>query len=171
MDEFQRVFSSEDIKNEDDMFDTESFDQYINMETTLDRDGEEHYKIARVTKRLKDIHGNPIGKANDHVMLDNRVYEFEYADGYKEALVANLIAHNMFAQVDEEGQRHVLFDEILDMRTDGNQVLKRDEFITLKSGAKRRFQTTKGWEVPIQWKYGSTTWVTLKISKNYIRFN
>ena len=168
MEEFQRVFSSDDIQDEDDSFDPESFDQYINMEVALDREGEKHQKIARVTKRLKDIHGNPIGTANDNPVLDNRIYEVEYADGYKEALAANLIAQNMFAQVDEEGHRHVLFEAIIDMRTDGSQVIKRDAFLTLKSGAKRRVHTTKGWEVLIQWKDGSTTWVTLKdIKESY----
>ena len=85
MDEFRRVFSSEDIKNEDYMFDPQSFDQYINIEIALNRDGEEHQKIAWVTKRLKDIHGNPIGKANNNAILDIRVYEVEYDDGHKEA--------------------------------------------------------------------------------------
>ena len=70
MNEFQRVFSSDDIREEDDVFDPESFDQYIDMKLALDRDGEENQKIARVTKRLKDIHGNPIGKSNDNPILD-----------------------------------------------------------------------------------------------------
>ena len=46
MEEFQRVFSSDDIQDEDDSFDPESFDQYINMEVALDREGEKHQKIA-----------------------------------------------------------------------------------------------------------------------------
>ena len=34
--------------------------------------------------------------------------------------------------------------------------------MTLKSGVKRRIETTKGWEVLILWKDGSTTWSKLK---------
>ena len=52
------------------------------------------------------------------------MYEFKYLDGYTSALVANLISENLFAPVDEEGNRSVLFDKILDVRTDGTQVLK-----------------------------------------------
>ena len=47
------------------------------------------------------------------------MYEFEYQDGRTVALAANLIAENLFVQFDEEGNRSVLFDEIVDVRTDG----------------------------------------------------
>ena len=49
----------------------------------------------------------PVGTANDNPILDTRVYEVEYADGHKAALAANAIAENMFAQVDDESNRHV----------------------------------------------------------------
>jgi hypothetical protein len=75
---------------------------------------------------------------------------------------ANNIAQNLFAQVDEEGNRHVLFDEIIDHRTDGSEVKQQDAFIVNKKGNKRRVETTKGWELLIRWKDGSTTWVALK---------
>ena len=46
------------------------------------------------------------------------MYEVEYADGYKTAMAANAIANNLFAQVDQDGQCFVLFEEIIDHRTD-----------------------------------------------------
>ena len=145
-DEFQRVFSSEDVPEADDEFDPDSYDNYINMEVQLDKTGEDHPQLARVTKRLRDNEGNPVGRSNKSPFLDTRQYEVEFNDGQKQALTANLIAQNMFSQVNDEGHRHVLLDSIIDMRTDGSQILKRDAFITLKSGAKRRIETTKGWE-------------------------
>ena len=77
-------------------------DTYLGMEVALPRnnDGPE---FAKVTKRLRDKDGLPIGTANDNPILDSRLYEVEYADGHKEALAANTIAENMFAQVDDEG--------------------------------------------------------------------
>ena len=54
------------------------------------------------------------------------MYEVEYQDGHMEALAANLIAENLFAQVDEEGNRSVMFDKIVDVSTDGTQVLQQD---------------------------------------------
>ena len=50
------------------------------------------------------------------------MYEVEYADGYKTAMAANAIANNLFAQVDLDGRRFVLFKEIIDHRTDGTEI-------------------------------------------------
>ena len=132
------------------------------MEIALDKLGEDHPQLARVTKRLRDNEGNPFGRSNKSPFLDTRQYEVEFNDGQKQALTANLIAQNMFSQVNDEGHRHVLLDSIIDMRTDGPQIPKRDAFVTLKNGAKRRIETTKGWESLLLWKDGSTTWTSLK---------
>ena len=163
--EFQRLVDNKDIPEADDMFDPDSYDTYLNMELALPGgDGEPKY--AKVTKRLKDANGIPIGTSNDNPILDTRLYEVEYADGYKESMSANLIAQNLFAQVDEEGNRHVLFEEIVDHRTDGSELKQQEAFITNKQGHKRRRETTKGWEILVKWKDGSTTWVKLKDMKN-----
>ena len=74
----------------------------------------------------------------------------------------------MFAQVDEYGNRHVLFDEITDHRSDESAVKQADAFIIDKSGTKRRRETTKGWELLARWKDGATSWVPLKdMKENY----
>ena len=49
-------------------------------------------------------------------------------------------------------------DDIVDVRTDGTQVLQQDAFVNTLSGTQRRVITTKGWEVNLKWKDGSTTW-------------
>ena len=72
------------------------------------------------------------------------MYEVEYQDGHKAALASNLVAENLFAQVDEEGNCSVIFDEIVDVRTDGTQVLQQDAFVTTSIGTQLRFITTKG---------------------------
>ena len=90
------------------------------------------------------------------------MYEVKHQDGHTSALLANLIADNIFSQVDEEGNRLVLFDEIVDVRTYGTQVLQQDAFVTTSSGTQRWVTTTKGWKVNLKWKDGSTTWNKLK---------
>ena len=100
--EFNCVFDNEDIAEADDEFDPDSFDHYLNMELSIDRGGD-HPQFARVTKRLKDHEGKPIGTAHQNPILDTRMYEVKYADGYKQALAANIIAENMFTSVDEGG--------------------------------------------------------------------
>ena len=47
-------------------------------------------------------------------MSNTRVYEVGYLDGHKSSLSANTITVNIFPQVDEEGNRFVIFDEIVD---------------------------------------------------------
>ena len=122
-------------------------------------------QFGRVVKRLRDKDGLPIGTANDNPILDTRMYEVEFQDGYRASLAANAIAENLFAQIDNEGNRHVLFQEIIDNRTNGKQVLQQDAFITTKMGTKRRRETTVGWELCMRWKDLSTTWITLKDMK------
>ena len=122
--EFARVITTGEIPEADDEFDPEIFENYVNMKLSLDRqsDGPE---FARVTKRLKDKEGRSIGIASDNPILDTRMYEVEYADGHKAAMTANNIANNLFAQVDQDGNRFVLFNEIINHRKDGSEISGR----------------------------------------------
>ena len=90
------------------------------------------------------------------------MYEVEYVDGHKASLSVNVIATNLFSQINEEGNQHAIFDSIIDHRTDGTEVLLKDSIIISKNGGRRKRETTKGWEILIQWKDGSTTWEKLK---------
>ena len=159
--EFQNIYNNSDIREADDYTPEVLEDTYLNMEIALPRD-DEGPEFAKVTKRLRDANGLPIGTANDNPILDTRVYEVEYLDGHKASLAANAIAENMFAQVDDEGNRFVMLEGIADHRTDGNEIKKDDAFIRSHNGGKRRKQTTLGWEILLEWKDGSSTWETLK---------
>ena len=86
------------------------------MEIALPRGGGdlEDVQFAKVTKHLRDAEGRPIGTASDNPLLDTREYEVEFLDGHVESMSANLIAQHLFSQVDEEGHRHILLDDIID---------------------------------------------------------
>ena len=110
------IYQDKDIPEADDVFTPEIMDDsYMNMEVALPR-YTDRPDFSRVTKRLKYANGLPIGTANENPILDARVYEVEYADGHKASLTANAIAKNISAQVDDKGNRHVLFDKIIDHR-------------------------------------------------------
>jgi hypothetical protein len=164
--EFANTFDNPDVPEADDGFDPDSFDTYLNMGLALDRRPGAEPEFARVTKRLRDEDGNPIGNpignANDNPVLDTRLYEVEYLDGHKAALSANLIAESIVAQVDSEGHRELLRDKIIGHRTDGNEAQESDAFVEAKNGVKRRAHTTVGWEINILWRDGTTTWSKLK---------
>ena len=164
-DEFNRIVSDDDVPEADIQPTAEVFnDTYLNMELALPRDGGE-VEFGRVVKRLRDKNGIPIGTANDNPILDTRIYEVEFPDGYRTSLAANAIAENLFAQVDDNGNRHVLFSEIIDHRTNGKELKQQDAFVVTSTGTKRRRESTAGWEILVMWKDGSTTWVALKDMK------
>jgi Reverse transcriptase (RNA-dependent DNA polymerase) len=166
IEEFKKVISDESIPEADREFTPDAFDDtYLNMELALPRSGAE-VEFAKVTKRLRDKNGLPIGTANDNPILDTRIYEVEFPDGHKASLAANIIAENLYAQVDIEGNRHVLFQEIVGHRTNGTEIKQLDAFVTASNGTRRRRETTQGWEILVQWKDSSSTWVALKDMKN-----
>ena len=96
------------------------------------------------------------------------MYEVEFSDGEKASLAANYIVEILFSQIDDDGNRQVLMNKIIDYRTNGTKLKQQDAFITTKTGTNRRQETTKGWELLIEWKDGSTNLVSLKdIKESY----
>ena len=162
--EYGRTINDPSLREADADFTPDAYDDtYLNMELALPRDGAE-VQFGRVVKRFRDKDGLPIGTAHDNPILNTRMYEVEFQDGHSRAsMAANAIAENLLAQVDDEGNRHVLFEEIVDCRTIGKQVLQKDAFITNWSGTQCRRETTTGWELLVRcWKDGSSTWIALK---------
>ena len=87
-------------------------------------------------------------------------------EGTTEVLAANTIAENMLAQVDDQGHRQLLLDEIVDHRFDSDAISKEDAIIMQKNGVPKRAKTTKGYQLFVQWKDGSGNWVSLKDLKD-----
>ena len=166
--EMHEVVSNDELKDADDDFTPDVYDTYLNMELAIPQGDSLEPRLARVTKRLKDANGLPIGLANENPILDTRMYEVEYLDGERASLAANNIAENLFAQIDDDGNRQVLMDEIIGHRSNDHAVKQQDAFISTNTGTKRRRETTKGWELLVRWKDGGTDWVALKdIKESY----
>ena len=167
-DEFTRTIDDATLAHADDEFRSSErlievgSDQYIGMELALPRGDDGEIIHARVTKRMRDNEGLPIGRASHNPLLDSRQYEVEYADGNVEALTANIIAENLIARVDEEGRQQMMLDKIIDHRTTPEAIPKSKGTYVNHYGVKRQKQTTRGWELLVQWKDGSTDWVALK---------
>ena len=160
--EFDNAVNNPEVKEADELFTPDTYDQYLQMELALPQGDSLEPRLARVTKQLKDSNGIPIGTADQNPLLDTRMYEVEFVDGGKASPTANYITENLFAQVDDKGNRHVLMNEIIDYRTNGTELKQQDAFIMTKMGTKHRRETTKGWELVIEWTDGSTNWVSLK---------
>jgi hypothetical protein len=94
--------------------------------------------------------------------LDTREYEVEFPDGATDTFTANLIAENLYSQVDAEGNSYSIFSEIVDHKSDGTAISSDDGMEVDKHGQTRPGRTTKGWKLLVAWKGGSATWVPLK---------
>ena len=66
-------------------------------------------------------------------MLDTSIYEVEYLDGHKASLAANTIIESLSSQLDEEGNRFLLFDDIVDHPVGGTETMYQDAFIVSKT--------------------------------------
>ena len=162
-DEFTRVIDDATLRHADDIHDVEvGSDPYVGMELALTRGGEGEAVHARVRRRLHDEEGNPVGSANTNPLLYSRAYEVEYADGFVDELTANIIAENLIAQVDDEGRRQMMLGEIMDHRVLPDAIPQSQGTYVNSYGVKRRKMTTRGWEVLVEWKDGSTDWLALK---------
>ena len=133
--EFEHIYNNDEIPEADDEDYTPDIldDTYLNMEVALPRvcEGPE---LAQVVKCLQDKDGIPIGTANDNPILDTQIYEVKYPDGDQASLSDNAIDENLFAQVDNEGHRSVMLQDIVENRLNGREVTKEHVFIISQNG-------------------------------------
>jgi hypothetical protein len=133
-------------------------DNCIGAELTLQQGDEA--TTARVKRRKLDDFGNAIRKANPNPILDARLHTLEYANGIEAECSANVIAENMWAQCDIDGNQCQPLEAIIDHKSDEHAVQRADGYVVV-NGRKHMKKSTKGWELCIQWKDGSTSWERL----------
>ena len=138
--------------------DVDTYDQYVGAEVTLPL-GDKHL-TAKVQGRKRGADGSLIGKANQNPILDTRIYNVEFADGQTAELAANVIAQNIYAMCDTEGNQYLLLEGIIDHRKDSTAVDRKDMYV--QRGSNRHFRkTTRGWQLCVEWKDGNTLWELL----------
>ena len=111
-----------------------------------------------MTERKRDHEGNVIGRYNANPILDTREYEVKFEDGDVTKLTKNAIAESMYAMCDENGDHILLFDAIVDHRKNENEITTAEQKFVDSIGNQQYKCLTKGWEVCVRWKDGSTTW-------------
>jgi hypothetical protein len=100
------------------------------------------------------------GTANSNPMLDTRKYVVDFPDGRSDEYTSNIIAQNMYAPCDEEGNQFNLMDGIVGHKTDSHGVAPAD--INIMHGSNKQVRkTTIGWHLCVEWKDGTTSWETL----------
>jgi hypothetical protein len=109
----------EDVVPDSGDFDPEILDQYIAAQVQLPQG--DNYVLGAVVARKRDAHGNPIGKASENPIFDTRVYQVSFLNGNTEEYSANIIAENLFSQIDQEGNQYLLIQEIIDHKYEPNE--------------------------------------------------
>ena len=135
---------------EADEFTPDTMDSYLATEVMLPR--VDSFVRGKVVSRKRNADGNPIGVSSSNPILDTREYEVEFPDGTSDAYAANVIAENIFSQIDDEGHHHVLLKAIVDHKSDGSAVKADDGYIVSANGNMSRRLTTKGWKLLVEWK-------------------
>ena len=118
-------------------------------------------EIAKVLGRKRSADGTYVGKANTNPMLDSRVFTIRFPDGDERDVSYNTIAEHLYSQVDEEGNQFHIFREIVSHRKRKGAVDKADQFRVDSSGNRKKKKTTKGWDLEVEWKDGTTSWLPL----------
>ncbi|KAL7523159.1 hypothetical protein ACHAWF_000403, partial [Thalassiosira exigua] len=79
-----------------------------------------------------------------------------------EHLMANKIAENLYAQVDDEGREILRFADIVDHHKDSTALTEENGFIKVQGGGSKCIKTTKGWEILVEWKDGTSLWLSFR---------
>jgi hypothetical protein len=146
----------DDIKEENDV---DTYDQYFGAHVRVPIVDE--IRSGKVVQRKRELDGTVRGRSNDNSMLDTRTYEIEFPDGGSDNYTANVIAENMYAQCEIEGRQYNLMEGIVDQKNDVHAVEPADMYI--KHGRNKKVKkTTKGWNLCVEWKYGTTIWERLQ---------
>jgi hypothetical protein len=163
--EFHNVVDNNDVKHIDET-PNEIFDPYGNVKIGMPYGPGGEQLQGHVKRRAVDEYNQPIGASYSNPILDTRAYVVDFVDGGQQIVTANTIADNIMSQVDEDGRTLMLIDEIFDHGTT-EELLSGDNALYIGAhGNQQTKQTTKGWEICVLWKDGSTNWIALKDLKD-----
>ena len=127
------------------------YDELINAKVILPhRDKNLHATIIGGTK---DSEGNEKGRYHSNPILNTQVYDVMFPDGAVKQYSANIIAENMWAQVDHEGHQYRMLEAVTGHCKNGNAVEKSEQYVYTKQGKrKQQQQTTSRWDMCVLWR-------------------
>ena len=115
----------------------------------------------RVTGHKLDAGGQLCGRANNNPILNTRTYLVQFDDGEVTELTANVIAAQMYAQYESDGNMYVMLDDLTGHRKSSQDFYIKDQKTTERHGRNMMRRSTAGWQFFCQWKDGSTSWEKL----------
>ena len=119
------------------------YDRYIESKVILPSYGKE-MSSATVVSRVKDKDGKLKGNHNKNPILDTKVYDVMFPDGAVCRYAANIIAENMYSQVDSNCHNTLLLKKNTDHMKSAMAVPIYDKFLVSKTVRKSLRKTNKG---------------------------
>ena len=139
-----------------------AFDKFLGLYVELPGEDGESKVLARVKERKRNHDGKLMGRANPNPILNTAIYNVETPDGNIQEYSANVIAENLWSQVDDDGYDYRLLYEIVGHRKNDDAVPIEKGFYETKTGSKRKVITTRGWDIQVKWETGEISYVSLK---------
>ena len=159
-------FLEEDANYESDeinTFEHSLHDSLIHAEVLLPHNDEMCKGLVR--GRHTNTNGEVIGHFDVNPLLNNVIYDIEFADGTIKEYAANVIAQNMYAAVFDDAKGRQDIKSILDHRTGQDALPKSKKHIISKNGRRQMRKATIGWYILVKWKNGEEQWVPLRMMK------
>jgi hypothetical protein len=142
-----------------DTFDQPMTDPLINSSVRLAQG--DVLQTAKVLGHSINNDGSVTGTYNDNPILNTFMYDVGFPDGEVKEYSANIIAENMFAQVDGDGNTSPVFSGILSFTKDSSAVSKSDRFFITKTGRRHAKKTTDGFTFEVLYRDGTIEMVPL----------
>jgi len=163
--EYDDVIDHVPIEPEAQHPEADCYDELLLEEPLLPRG--EGLERARIIGRKRDADGNPVGDYNLNPILNTRVYLAEFDDGFIAEYSANAIADAIYVQTDDDGFEHTLFSSIIGHHKKEYALSDNAVFVnTQGSQNPHPIRTTKGWDICIEWKDGTSSWHPLTDVRN-----
>jgi hypothetical protein len=132
-------------KKDVDKFDNNAYNWYLGAKLSINRGDGEIW--GRVVKRARGNDGELIGRSHNNPLMDSREYWIEFPDGDEGKYAANVVAENLYSQVDFEGRQYAVLKEIVDHRSNATAISKDDGFVISLGGNRTAKKTTRRWEL------------------------
>ena len=95
------------------------------------QDGDRRLKCV-ILNRIKDKHGNPVGKRHSNPLLDTREYNLKIPDDSTEQYIANAVAENLYSDIDDFGHTFTMLSELIGHEKDSSALTKKNQLTLLK---------------------------------------
>ena len=127
-------------------------------------DGDTHVTVKR--RKVNHDTNLLLGSNHSNPLLDTRVYEVELPDGtYYNNYSANVLIKNIMANADDNGQTALMLEDIIGHRFNDDCVHETDRWYETSQGSRKHRITTKGCDINMLWKDGTSSWIPLKDMK------